>query len=155
MTSIRAAAPADAAALAALLGELGYPATAEEVAARLTRLREPHDVVLVTLEEGGAVRGLLGLHRLTTLHAAAPACYITALVVAAAARGRGIGRALLDAAESWARRAGCSRIVVTSAEHRAAAHAFYERAGYQHTGRRFVRSLGAAPTGSGPPTPAS
>ncbi len=98
-------------------------------------------MILVTIGDGGGALGLIGLHSFPALHAAAPVCYITALVVAAAARGRGIGRRMLDAADAWARERGCRRIVVTSAEHRADAHTFYERSGFEHTGRRFVRTL--------------
>jgi GNAT superfamily N-acetyltransferase len=138
---IRRARSADAAQIAPLLAELGYPAAAEVVGGRLTALDGPNDAILVTTDADGAIVGLIGLHRLPVLHAPAPACYITALVVATAARGRGVGRRLLGAAESWAREHGCGRIVVTSAERRADAHAFYERSGFERTGRRFVRSL--------------
>ena len=140
---IRPARAADAGEIAALLGELGYPATREEVARRLAALAGPDDDDAVQVAAGadGAVVGVIGLHRLRTLHAPSPPCYITALVVAASARGRGVGRRLLEAAESWARERGCGRMVVTSAEHRADAHAFYERSGYERTGRRFGRAL--------------
>lgn len=138
---IRTAEAADAEALAPLLAELGYPAPPAELTHRLALLRGPDSTVLVATVPTGEVRGLVGLHRLPTLHASAPACYITALVVAAAARGRGVGRRLLEAAEQWARGAGCNRLVVTSAEHRREAHAFYEACGFPYTGRRFVRVL--------------
>ena len=138
---IRTVESGDAGALAPLLEELGYPTSASEVAARLPALRGPESELLVAVAPSGELRGFIGLHRLPALHAAAPACYITGLVVARVARGRGIGRDLLAAAEAWARAAGCNRIVVTSAEHRVEAHAFYERAGFPYTGRRFVRTL--------------
>ena len=141
MLEIRSAAAADAAALVPLLEELGYPASPADIAARLAGLHAPESAALVATDGGGGVLGLIGLHRLPVLHAAAPPCYITALVVASGARGQGIGRRLLAAAEEWAHRAGCSRLVVTSAEHRAEAHAFYERAGFPYTGRRFARML--------------
>ncbi|HEX6058663.1 MAG TPA: GNAT family N-acetyltransferase [Gemmatimonadaceae bacterium] len=159
---IRSAAAADADALAPLLEELGYPASSADIAARLAGLRESESATLVATGSGGEMLGLIGVHRLPVLHASEPPCYITALVVASAARGRGIGRRLLAAAEEWARRAGSSRLVVTSAEHRAEAHAFYERAGFPYTGRRFARTLSPllpeapsvplAPTASTAPT---
>jgi GNAT superfamily N-acetyltransferase len=139
---IRRASAGDAAQIAPLLAELGYPATPEEVARRLGALEGPENVILVTIGDDGGILGVIGLHSFPTLHAAAPVCYITALVVAAAARGRGIGRRMLEAADAWARERGCSRIVVTSAERRVDAHAFYERSGFERTGRRFVRTLG-------------
>ena len=58
-----------------------------------------------------------------------------------AQRGQGIGRALLEAMEGEARRRGCELLFLTTAERRADAHAFYERAGLEHTGRRYSRRL--------------
>jgi len=43
--------------------------------------------------------------------------------------------------EHWARSRGCHRIVVTTALKRAEAHAFYERLGYRHTGRRYGKDF--------------
>jgi GNAT superfamily N-acetyltransferase len=53
----------------------------------------------------------------------------------------GVGKALVKAAEDWARHRGCERISVTTALHRAVAHAFYERLGYSHSGRRYTKVL--------------
>jgi GNAT superfamily N-acetyltransferase len=138
---VRPARPDDADALAALLAALGYPTAPADAAARLAALPPSDDGVLLAMAAGVPV-GLVGLHRFATIHAPAPVCYITALVTAAAARGQGVGRRLLEAAERWAIARGCSRIVVTSAEHRADAHAFYERCGYPYTGRRFAKAIG-------------
>jgi hypothetical protein len=43
--------------------------------------------------------------------------------------------------ERWAVEAGCTRVAVVTAHHRSDAHAFYERLGYEHTGRRYGKSL--------------
>jgi len=64
--------------------------------------------------------------------------------VAAEHQGEGIGRELLQAAETWARQAGAARIEVTSAAHREAAHAFYRARGYSDGSMRFVKRLGDA-----------
>jgi GNAT superfamily N-acetyltransferase len=138
---IRPAQPVDSAAVARLLGHLGYPADAGEVTPRLAALREPDDAVLLAVSEVGAELGLVGLHRFAVLSAPAPVAYITALVTAPEARGRGVGRALVAAAEAWARERGCGRLTVTSAEHRADAHEFYPACGLPYTGRRFSKAL--------------
>ena len=54
-------------------------------------------------------------------------------------RQRGVGRALVTAAEEfgWAR--GCLRLEVTSGDHRPEAQAFYEHLGYQLDCRRFIK----------------
>jgi GNAT superfamily N-acetyltransferase len=67
---------------------------------------------------------------------------IVALVVAAETWRAGIGRRLVERAEEQARIWRCGRIMVTSAERRAEAHAFYEHLGYQYTGRRFAKEVG-------------
>ena len=138
---IRAAGPSDAADVARLLGHLGYPADAGAVSPRLAALRAHGDEVLLAVGDAGTALGLVGLHRFPVLHVAAPVAYITALVTAPEARGRGVGRALVAAAEAWARERGCSRLTVTSAEHRADAHAFYPACGLAYTGRRFSKTL--------------
>ena len=78
---------------------------------------------------------------MAVLHAGGVVAYVTALVTASHARGRGVGRALLASVERWARAAGCTRLTVTSAERRSDAHAFYEACGMPYTGRRFARQL--------------
>ena len=146
---IREAGPDDAARIAELLGHLGYPADAVAIPARLAAVSAAGGAILL----GGprrAAAGLVGVQAFPVLHASAPVGYITALVVAPTARGQGVGRALVAAAEAWARTAGCSRLTVTSAEHRAGAHAFYPQLGLAYTGRRYSRSLdgpGTRPAG--------
>ncbi len=138
---VRAASDGDAEAVARLLALLGYPAPAAELPARLARVVASPGALLLAVGPGSAVLGLVGLHAFPVIHAPAPVGYITALVVAPEARGQGVGRALVAAAEAWARDAGCSRLAVTSAEHRADAHAFYPASGLPYTGRRFSRVL--------------
>ena len=63
------------------------------------------------------------------------------LYISPAWRRRGVGRALLAAAETWFRERGATRIMLVSGVHRPEAHAFYRACGYEHTGLRFVRHL--------------
>lgn len=137
---IREAAPDDAAAIVELLGHLGYPTDAAAIPARLAAVSAAGGTVLLAGPARAPV-GLVGLQAFPVLHASSPVAYITALVVAPGAQGRGVGRALVAAAERWARAAGCRRLTVTSAEHRAGAHAFYPRLGLPYTGRRYARAL--------------
>jgi GNAT superfamily N-acetyltransferase len=143
MTTIRPAAPADAPSVARLLGELGYPTDAADVPRRLAAIRgEGNDVFLAVGGDDEAL-GLISLVRYATIHAAGPTAYIMALVVSSTARGRGVGRVLVAHAKAWAAERGCTRLSVTSAEHRADAHAFYPACGMPYTGRRF--SVAIAP----------
>ena len=150
MITTRRATAGDAADLGALLGALGYPAAAEDVARRMRGLDKSDQAILVA-EDAGQVVGVAALHRMNVLHADLPVGYITAFVVAERARGSGVGKTLLAAAEAWALEAGCGRLTVTSAEHREGAHRFYPACGLAYTGRRYSKAL----TASQVPDPAS
>jgi GNAT superfamily N-acetyltransferase len=138
---VRPARPDDAPAVAALLGELGYPTTPDLARERLASLTGDENAVLLAVTAGDEALGLISLHRMPVLHGGGVVAYITALVTASSARGRGVGRALLESAERWARAAGCRRLTVTSAERRSDAHAFYVACGMPYTGRRFAKQL--------------
>jgi GNAT superfamily N-acetyltransferase len=143
---IRAAAPEDAAEVAELLIDLGYPASLPEVERRLAALDSESDCVLL------APGGLVALHRVPRLAEGTPFGRITALVVASGHRGKGVGRALLEAAEEVARGWGCEMIEVSSGRRpeRQAAHAFYVATGFEDTSTRSVRywrQIAREPTG--------
>jgi ribosomal protein S18 acetylase RimI-like enzyme len=67
---------------------------------------------------------------------------LSAIVVDELHRRRGIGEALVQEMEREARQRRCSLIFLTTAGRRDDAHAFYERIGFESTGRRFAKSLG-------------
>ena len=138
---VRIAEPEDAGALESLVGELGYPATADRLRPRLTRLLASDRARVTVAAQNDLLLGLCTAHLLTTIHADHDVAQLTALVVAERARGSGVGRRLVEDAEQWARARGAARIVVTTALQRVGAHAFYERLGYSHTGRRYARML--------------
>jgi len=138
--TIRDAQAGDAPAVAGLLGQLGYPTEPSAVERRLERLQVVGDRVVVAEVEGKVV-GLAHLQVTPALERERPAAKIGALVVDDAHRGRGIGRALVQAIEDEARLRGCELLFLTTAERRDAAHAFYERLGLKHTGRRYGRTL--------------
>ena len=139
---IRDARPADAPALAVLLDQLGYPAPAATVAARLAAYQDAGEVALVAARGGGAIVGLATVHVTPVIHRPTPVGRLTMIVVAEGERGGGVGRALVEAAERAVAARGCALIEVTSNRKRADAHAFYERLGYEATSLRFKKSLG-------------
>jgi GNAT superfamily N-acetyltransferase len=134
---VRHAAADDLPRLAALLGELGYPASPEDLERRLARL----DGEAFVAAAHGEPLGLATLQILHVLQRDAPAARLTALVVREDARGRGVARALVDAVSAAARHAGCDHLHVTTANHRADAHAAYRALGFEDTGRRFAKRL--------------
>ena len=145
--TIRDAEARDADAISALLGQLGYPATAEALPPRLERLQIVGDRAVVA-DLDGAVVGLAQLHVSPTLEYERPAAKLAALVVDASHRGEGVGRALVEAMEAEARARRCELLFLTTAARREDAHEFYLRVGLEETGKRFAKSLGYEETGS-------
>lgn len=143
--AIRSATRADTPALAPLLGELGYPVDSAELETRMTRmLARDDEIILIAERRGGGplpALGLLALHVFPVLAYSEDLAMIMALVVAEQARGLGVGRRLVSSAESLARERGASRLMVTTHLRRADAHAFYERLGFDFTGRRYLKTL--------------
>jgi GNAT superfamily N-acetyltransferase len=136
---IRDARREDSAALADLLGQLGYPTGAAAVERRLERLGEADRIFVA--EDDGRIAGFAGLHVSPSLEYDGDAAKVSAIVVDENTRRRGIGRALMEAVEAEARARGCVLMFLTTAERRADAHEFYRRLGLEETGRRFAKPL--------------
>ncbi len=85
-------------------------------------------VAVVDGHLGGTADGII-VTNLT--RGGAPFMLVENVVVAAAVRRGGVGRALMTALEASAREAGCYKIQLLSRADRGAAHAFYESCGYR------------------------
>jgi GNAT superfamily N-acetyltransferase len=133
---IRSARAEDAAEIARLLGQLGYPAGEPAVTRRLERLGDDR---LFVAEADGEVAGIAQLHVSPSLEYDRPTAKLAVLVVDDNHRNGGVGRALVEAAESDARARDCQLLFLTTAERRADAHAFYVRLGFEHSGRRYAK----------------
>ena len=137
---IRPLSEADTDGLVALLGELGYPTTGDEMRGRLAQLGSHHHTLVAEAPEG-AITGFIGLMRVATYEHSTPIGYILALSVSSACQGQGIGKALLAAVEDWFRAQGIHDIRVSSGLQREGAHCFYQKAGFTITGHRFRKLL--------------
>ena len=138
---IRPAVDTDGPRIAELLGELGYPASAGSIPSRLAALGAEQISIALVAESAGLAVGVITAHSFASIHDDQPVAWITTLAVSAQVRRGGVGKALVQAAESWALKRGCVRVSVTTALHRSTAHAFYERLGYVHSGRRYTKVL--------------
>lgn len=129
---IRPARLSDAAKLAELSGQLGYPTSVAEMQRRLKNIR-PKDqhATFVADDPAYSVVGWIHVSAIPLLEVDLRA-EVNGLVVADGWRSRGAGWLLLEAAEQWARRHRCSSMSVRSNVIRERAHQFYERHGYQH-----------------------
>jgi ribosomal protein S18 acetylase RimI-like enzyme len=141
---IRPAAASDAAAVAGLLGELGYPTETGAAGERLRlALASEQDGVLVS-ELDGRVVGLAAYQLFALIYRSRPQCRITALVVHSAARRRGVARGLVEEIESLARDAGCDRLELTTRPDRPEALHFYTALGFTDRPARLVKPLDRA-----------
>lgn len=144
---IRPATPEDAAAVARLADQLGYPTAPDDMRARLNaRMSQPGETVLVAEFLGesdarpgpGEVVGFVHLFDTPPLVGNPRTVEIGGLVVETSRRSAGIGAGLLRAAEDWAARHGGEIVRVRSNVVRADAHRFYERHGYATVKRQVV-----------------
>jgi GNAT superfamily N-acetyltransferase len=144
-TRIRKARRSDAERIAQLSGELGYPATAAQIATRLRQLKPASKHAVFVAESPDATTGLIGWLHVSVSHLLESdmRAEVNGLVVAEGQRSAGAGARLLEAAEGWARRHGCEGMNVRSNVIRERAHKFYERQGYEHykTQKAFRKKL--------------
>jgi GNAT superfamily N-acetyltransferase len=129
-TVVRRATPADARRLAALSGELGYPASPEDIGRRVAELTERADALILVAElaPGDVIGWIHGSEQL--LLESGRRCELVGLVVDPRARGRGVGRRLVAEVEAWAAGRGIRQMAVRSNVTREESHPFYERLGY-------------------------
>jgi len=139
---IRRARPGDAARLAELSGQLGYPASRAEIAQRMKQVRPATLHAIFVAESESGVSGWLHVS-VTPLLEAALRAEVNGLVVDENMRSLGAGAKLLVAAERWAAARGCKSMSVRSNVVRERAHAFYLRNGYElyKTQKAFRKSL--------------
>jgi RimJ/RimL family protein N-acetyltransferase len=97
---------------------------------------------LLVAEVDGVLAGRLSLAR--DPHPSSAHVADLGLMVDAAYRRRGVGTALLDAAEKWARSAGVTKLELHVFPHNTPAIALYDRHGYEREGyrRRHYRRPG-------------
>ena len=131
MTSLRLrdAHVEDAAEVARLAEELGYPAELSQMAARLSLILPQSRHRIVVAEGDGKLLGWIAVERRLTLESG-ELIEIVGLVVGASSKRGGIGRGLVASAEQWAMAQGFDAIRVRSNIVRTESHPFYECLGY-------------------------
>ena len=141
---IRAAKLSDAAELAALMCELGYETTSDEMRARLKSIIKDPGYSTFVAKIGKEVCGMIGaLTHMSHEHDHLSG-KIVALIVSKKQRRSGVGRALIAAAEEDFARRNVTRVTLTTRFERDEAHQCYEAVGYARTGLRFAKNLAPA-----------
>lgn len=138
---IREAGLEDAAAIAALVSQLGYPSSSAEMTGRLKILFSLPEYVILVAEAHDAVVGLVGAYMGYSLEFSGMYGRLIALIVDEKWRGYGVGHKLIARIESWLKEQGALLAVVTSSRHRTESHRFYLNNGYLDTGVRFTKKL--------------
>lgn len=140
---IRRAEVGDLQEVCLLAGQLGYPGSSEQFLARLERiLGNPSQEILVVEIAGCRAAGYIHV-LLQNFLEIDPIVEVGGLVVNQEYRHIGIGKALLTAAEDWAKNAGCRQIRLHSNIIRTEAHTFYLTLGYSiiKTQHAFLKKL--------------
>ena len=107
-----------------------------------SQLRDDEAVVLVA-DRAGAVVGYVyaGLEPHSWKELRDAAGFIHDIIVDDAARGAGVGRALIEAASAWLKAHGAPRVILWTAERNHAAQRLFEQAGFRRTMIEMTREL--------------
>lgn len=151
--SIRVAQTSDAPAILALADRLpAFGPTTRTVAEIANRERAalahglsnpaPGARLLVAEEPPHGVIGVVLLETRVDYFTDRPHGYVSILAVAAEAEGRGVGRALLKAAEDWGRVKGFTKLTLAVFADNRRAKAFYERQGWSPELETWHKQLG-------------
>jgi GNAT superfamily N-acetyltransferase len=137
--TVRPARPEDAAALVPVFADWNHALPEAEIEERLQVWQATPRAEVLVAEVDGAVAGVAAVN--ATPHLARPGSFarLVGLAVSAAFRRRGVGKALVSAAEELARGWGCHRLELTSTRTRPEAPAFYAALGYVDLSERQAR----------------
>src|SRR5262245_15144094 len=128
--SVRSMRLPDARRVAELSGQLGYPSTEAQIVRRFEALSgDPGSAIFVAEDEHNGIIGWTHVI-LRAFMESEPFAEIAGLVVDSGARRQGAGRALVGAAEAWARERGCATLHVRSNRLRPESRPFYEGVGF-------------------------
>jgi GNAT superfamily N-acetyltransferase len=128
--AVRTIAESDIPAAAVLIGQLGYEMLRPELQRRLQAVLGEANHRVWVFDDGGEAVGLLHAFFRPALDKP-PEVIVQALVIEASRRSKGVGEALMQVAETWAREKGCTSVALYSGMDRDRAHRFYERLGYE------------------------
>ena len=139
--TIRAAEMNDSAALAQLMGELGYETTESEMQKRIEKIAADERYRTFVAMHDGKVCGMIGTLTNLSYEHNDPGGRILALAIVSTMRRCGIGRALIATAEKDFLQRKIRRVALDTRLTREDAPKFYESLGYERNGWRFVKQL--------------
>lgn len=101
----------------------------------------PDWAIFVAEDDGGDPQGFVHVHAARDYFTGEAHGHVSDLVVAPHAEGRGIGRALMAAAEDWSVAQGHRLLALNVFEENHRARALYERLGYRADTTKMVKVL--------------
>jgi len=104
-------------------------------------LQQPDYIYLLAEDAQGETYGYISCHGQILLHHMGMVYEIQELVVTSEARGRGIGKQLVDALEEILQTRACTSLEVTSSTRRMDAHRFYDACGFIASHVKFTRQV--------------
>ena len=139
----REAEVADIPVLADLMVQLGYDTTTAEMETRFATIRNHPDYKTFVAVVEDSIIGMIGLAKGYYYEHNGMYLRILALVTNATFRKNGVGKALIEKAENWAKEIGAATILLNcgNREERTAAHIFYKGLGYSVKSSGFVKKL--------------
>ncbi|MEK5101035.1 GNAT family N-acetyltransferase [Cytobacillus sp. FSL M8-0252] len=140
---IREATVNDIEELTSLIEQLGYPSTIENMKTRFSNIESSPDYHTLLASYDGKIVGMIGMVKGYYYEMDGFYVRIVALVVDSNYRSKGIGKKLLENAESWARKIGATGIGLNSGSRpeRENAHRFYKNMGYVEKSIGFAKNL--------------
>ena len=139
--TVRTATIADGESIARLVTELGYRTSPDQMRVRLEAILADGDYATLVACDGEQIVGFVGTRTGPLYEGDGLYGQIMALAVSKDRHRGGVGRMLMQAAESSLTQRGARVLVVTTGNQRSGAHAFYEHNGYRFDGRRYKKYL--------------
>jgi GNAT superfamily N-acetyltransferase len=114
------------------------PASIYDCSKVFRKMSEYPNYHLLVAEEGGVVVGTTVLAILPGFcHSVSSFGVVEYVVVDETYRSKGIGKLMMEAVKSYARTAGCYKIILTSDKRRERAHKFYKTVGFEASAEGF------------------
>lgn len=140
-TRVRLARGEDAPAVRSLVAELGYVIGTGDDSIGHVLASDAHRLWIAELGADPVGYALAHVHLRLGLGLGEPMVSLDELVVTRAARGRGVGTALLAAARAWAAETGAARIeLITSRSLESYRSRFYEKRGFREIDSAVLRA---------------
>jgi|SRR6185312_7392155 len=143
MITIRNSTLNDIDAITFLLGELGYPATHDEVRLRFAQIASHPDYKTLLAVVDGKIVGMIGMLRSHSYEHNGQYIRILAMVVDREHQNKGIGKKLLAGADRWANENNAFAMVLNSGNRpeRQSAYLFYQKMGFEIRSFGFIKKF--------------